>query len=274
MAKAASGVSLAFPSLSTHNSPLYRVIRDTLAAHIADGALKAGVRLPSSRTLAGDLGVSRNTVALAYEILFAEGLIESRVGDGTYVAGATPASLRPRAGGRFPEEAWNRALTEGVGVAPDTARHRLRLALAAYLRTATGLDVSPDRVWPVASPKAALDGLSAARMAGQNSFSAVANLRRAQVVLRDVTEGPLNESERAFDSLIVDLTPALWPRATLAVVCFAPHATGLADMLTRLDTPAPALMHAVARLAEDGHLSAWLRHCHAALAVAEQRKSA
>lgn len=272
MAKAASGVSLAFPALSSTDTPLYRIIRDTLAAYIADGALKAGVRLPSSRTLALDLGVSRNTVALAYEILFAEGLIESRVGDGTYVAGlAVPE--RPRAGARFPEEAWSKALSEGVETSAHAARHRARLALAAHLRTTIGLDITPDRLWPVAAPRAAIDQLASARIADDSAFGII-GLRRSAVLLRHAAEGNLAEAEKQADALVIDLTQALWPRATLAVVCLASRAGYLQPIAERLDSPAPAVLHAVARLAEDGHLSAWLRHCHAGRPMEVQRRSA
>jgi len=61
---------------------IYRQVRD----RIIDGALGAGARLPSSRELAVDLGVARNTATLAYEWLAAEGYIERRGGTGTFVA--------------------------------------------------------------------------------------------------------------------------------------------------------------------------------------------
>ncbi|GHP00977.1 GntR family transcriptional regulator [Reticulibacter mediterranei] len=66
--------------------PLYRQLYERLRAEILAGQLEAGARLPSTRILASTLGVSRNTTALAYELLLLEGYIESRVGDGTRVA--------------------------------------------------------------------------------------------------------------------------------------------------------------------------------------------
>lgn len=63
---------------------------------LADG-LKAGDRLPASRTLARDLGLSRTTVIEAYDRLTAEGLTEARVGAGTYVSEALNES-RPKPG--------------------------------------------------------------------------------------------------------------------------------------------------------------------------------
>lgn len=52
---------------------------------VVGGALGPGERLPATRTLARELGVSRNTVVEAFERLAAEGLVDSRVGAGTYV---------------------------------------------------------------------------------------------------------------------------------------------------------------------------------------------
>ena len=66
-------------------TPLYRQIDAGLRHAIADGTLAAGARLPSSRQLARDLGVSRITVDNAYAELIAEGLLEARAGTGTFV---------------------------------------------------------------------------------------------------------------------------------------------------------------------------------------------
>lgn len=66
--------------------PLYRQLYERVRAAILAGQLEPGARLPSSRGLASELGVARNTVALAYELLLLEGYIEGRVGSGTRVA--------------------------------------------------------------------------------------------------------------------------------------------------------------------------------------------
>ena len=60
---------------------------------IATRRLPAGTRLPSSRALAADWGVSRNTVLQVFETLSEEGFLEGRVGDGTYVASALPTDF-------------------------------------------------------------------------------------------------------------------------------------------------------------------------------------
>lgn len=72
------------------SAPLYRQLYERLRAKILAGQLETGARLPSTRVLASELGVSRNTTALAYEQLQLEGYIESRVGDGTRVARLQP----------------------------------------------------------------------------------------------------------------------------------------------------------------------------------------
>jgi GntR family transcriptional regulator/MocR family aminotransferase len=73
--------------------PLHRQLCDRLREAILTGQLAGGMRLPGTRTLATELGVSRNTVLNAFEQLFAEGYVEGKVGAGTYVACALPDNL-------------------------------------------------------------------------------------------------------------------------------------------------------------------------------------
>jgi GntR family transcriptional regulator/MocR family aminotransferase len=68
---------------------IYRALRDGILA----GRLVGGLRLPSTRALAADLGVSRNTVVTAFDQLLAEGYVESRVGRGTRVSQTLPDHL-------------------------------------------------------------------------------------------------------------------------------------------------------------------------------------
>ncbi|GER91926.1 hypothetical protein KDW_60880 [Dictyobacter vulcani] len=75
-------------------APLYRQLYERLRAQILVGQLETGARLPSTRVLASELGVSRNTTALAYEMLLLDGYIESRVGDGTRVSRLEPELLQ------------------------------------------------------------------------------------------------------------------------------------------------------------------------------------
>lgn len=80
------------------SAPLYRQLYERLRTAILTGQLEPGARLPSTRGLASELGVSRNTTALAYELLLLEGYLESRVGNGTRVAQVRPGQ-RPRSRG-------------------------------------------------------------------------------------------------------------------------------------------------------------------------------
>ena len=78
-------------------TPLYRQLYDALREAILDGRLRGGTRVPATRALAEDLGVSRNTASLAYDQLHAEGYLERRLRGGTFVARILPdLLLQPR----------------------------------------------------------------------------------------------------------------------------------------------------------------------------------
>jgi GntR family transcriptional regulator/MocR family aminotransferase len=88
-----AGALLTLPLDPAAAEPLFRQLYDGLRQAILGGALPAGSRLPASRGLAGELGVSRNTVLNAYEQLLAEGYLEGRLGSGTYVPHTLPEEL-------------------------------------------------------------------------------------------------------------------------------------------------------------------------------------
>ena len=70
------------------SAPGLRVgLMDALREAVRTGRLAPGARLPSSRSLAADLGVARNTVANSYADLIAEGWLVAEQGSGTRVAG-------------------------------------------------------------------------------------------------------------------------------------------------------------------------------------------
>jgi GntR family transcriptional regulator/MocR family aminotransferase len=71
-------------------APLHRQLYFGLREAILESRLPPGARLPSTRSLAGDLGVSRNTVLAAFEQLLAEGYIQGRVGAGSFVSRQLP----------------------------------------------------------------------------------------------------------------------------------------------------------------------------------------
>ena len=121
---------------------IYRQLHDA----VIDGRLRAGEKLPPTRELARRLAVSRNTVALAYERLTAEGFLVGRVGAGTFVCAEPPSAATPVTGrGAAPPAPVWRALAApppragvppphdfGVGV-PDTGR----FPMAAWRRHVT-----------------------------------------------------------------------------------------------------------------------------------------
>jgi GntR family transcriptional regulator / MocR family aminotransferase len=146
-------------------------LEDRLRELIREGSLLAESRLPSSRVLAGDLGVSRRLVVDAYAQLLAEGYLVSRRGDGTYVSSGatlpdTSAAPPPRRQLRFdffpgspdvsafPRSLWLRAQREVLRTTPPSAfgypdargALRLRVALAGYLRRVRGVLVEPDSI--------------------------------------------------------------------------------------------------------------------------------
>ena len=72
--------------LTRDGEPLYRQVYRGMRQAILGGAAGAGERLPSTRDLAEQLGISRTVVLLAYEQLLAEGFVIGRGGSGTYVS--------------------------------------------------------------------------------------------------------------------------------------------------------------------------------------------
>ncbi|MFE7031334.1 PLP-dependent aminotransferase family protein [Streptomyces sp. NPDC057621] len=147
---------------------LERALRDA----VRDGRLAPGARLPATRRLAVELGISRGTAKAAYDQLVAEGYLTARQGAGTQVAplpsmdaAAPKTSARTRAPrfdlrpgspdvGTFPAAAWLRALRRAIANAPSLAydygdprgRIELRTALSGYLGRARGVIAPPERI--------------------------------------------------------------------------------------------------------------------------------
>jgi GntR family transcriptional regulator/MocR family aminotransferase len=94
MAKYSSSIPNGLITLDAESAtPLYRQLYDSLRRAILSGQLAPGTRLQSSREIAKELKVSRNTVVNAFEQLLAEGYLEGHVGSGTYVSRALPEEL-------------------------------------------------------------------------------------------------------------------------------------------------------------------------------------
>lgn len=156
------------------DNPLKRQIFQILRDQIMGGQIKAGEALPSTRELAKDLSVSRNTVCEAYEMLLAEGYIISRQGSPTRVAeglcidktpvpeavieehaGYPPVRADFRTGQpdlrHFPRFHWNQVLRRAyeemplsqLGYTGPQGLPRLRTEVAAWLFRSKGLIIDP-----------------------------------------------------------------------------------------------------------------------------------
>ena len=152
-------------------APLHVQLESGLREAIRSGRLTSATRLPASRVLAGDLGVSRRLVVEAYAQLVAEGYLRSRRGGGTFVAEAAapavggdapavPASLAfdffpgaPDLAG-FPRRAWLHAMRETLRDATDArlgypdarGAPELRRAIAGHLGRVRGVVADAEMV--------------------------------------------------------------------------------------------------------------------------------
>lgn len=152
--------------------PLHEQLESSLRENIRLGRLPPGTRLPSTRGLAAELGVSRGVVTEAYGQLGAEGYLETRQGAAVRVARAVRATV-PRAPARsllpsfpyhfhpglpdlagFPRDRWLRSLRAALGQSPlDAVGYgdprgvpRLRETLADYLGRARGTAADPENM--------------------------------------------------------------------------------------------------------------------------------
>jgi GntR family transcriptional regulator/MocR family aminotransferase len=169
--RTSSALELHLP-LDRHGpQPLHRQLEHGLRDAVRTGRLGALAVVPSSRALAGQLGVSRGIVVEAYEQLVAEGYLESRPGGTTRVA-RTPIAVgrrppdppaptydfdfrpgRPQLD-QFPRAAWLRSVRRALNEAPadllgyldGRAVPAVRAAMAAYLNRVRGTAAHPDNV--------------------------------------------------------------------------------------------------------------------------------
>ena len=157
MAKGSSAAPFAAVSLDEASPvPLYRQLYDELRGAILGGRLGPGSRLPSTRDLAADLGVSRNTVTNAFLQLWAEGYLEGKVGSGTYVSRSLPDDLlraRPNAAREAPRVPASARVDRGLSrrgellaATPATATVR-RGRPRAFRSGVPALDAFPSETW-------------------------------------------------------------------------------------------------------------------------------
>ncbi|GAA5036542.1 MocR-like pyridoxine biosynthesis transcription factor PdxR [Streptomyces siamensis] len=169
----AAAWELLLPAASAPARARGRTLQAALREAVRTGRLAPGTRLPSSRELAADLGVSRGLVTEAYEQLTAEGYLRSDRGAGTWVGDAVRAAgprardLAPRSSGTradfvpgtpdlslFPRAAWAAAhrgvLAElphhALGYPDPRGLPRLRTALAELLARRRGVVADPERI--------------------------------------------------------------------------------------------------------------------------------
>jgi len=153
MAKRAATALFTIVSVDhTSPVPLFRQLYEGMRAAVLSGQLAAGVRVPSTRALSREVGVSRHTVLTAFEILLDEGYVEGRRGAGTYIARIRPDDATPE-----------RPVQEGSGHRRGTPSRRASTLLAAPVPTqpgpsqrdgpvafrvgVPGLDVFPYTLW-------------------------------------------------------------------------------------------------------------------------------
>ena len=156
--------------LARPGPPMRRQLADGLRAAIRDGRLTAGARLPATRGLADDLGVSRGVVTDAYAQLAAEGWLDVRHGTRPVVRGPSQSApappprsapawrydLTPNAPdlAAFPRTAWASAVRRVLATLPDAdldypdARgpEQARRVLGGYLARTRGAAVDPERL--------------------------------------------------------------------------------------------------------------------------------
>ena len=161
--------------------PLYEQLYDSLAEEMRTGAIPAGTRMPGKRRLAAELSVSVNTVDAAYQLLAAEGYLESRERSGFYVQeylalpvrpetlpaapAPLPSAAQPERPVRydlstrgvdpalFPFRTWARLQKELLYSSPELLTHgdaqgdlELRRALAGYLEEYRGVRCSAEQI--------------------------------------------------------------------------------------------------------------------------------
>jgi GntR family transcriptional regulator/MocR family aminotransferase len=123
-------------------TPLHRQIYERLRRAILEGLLRPGQRVPSTRALALELGVSRLPVLAAYDQLLHEGYLEGRVGSGTFVRGELPEALL-----HAPSPGAPRVRSGGPPPSPGGDRDRDDRGLGPFRMNLPALDLFPHSAW-------------------------------------------------------------------------------------------------------------------------------
>jgi GntR family transcriptional regulator/MocR family aminotransferase len=212
-------------------------VMEAIRDAIRSGRLVPGIQLPSSRALAADLGVARNTVARAYAELIAEGWLTSQHGSGTLVSQraaevvrsvASPPKRRTqrrldhdfRPGhpdlSSFPRTEWSRAVKRALNAAPFEAfgytdpqgRPELRGALAEYLARARGVRARPGNIVICSGAAAGLNLVAGALAEAGVAAVAVEEFglytQRASLTRARLRCPPLTVDSRGADVMALD----------------------------------------------------------------------
>ena len=141
----------------TSTTPLYHQLYEILRQAILDYRLPGGTRLPSTRLLAAELGVSRNTVLNTFDQLWSEGYLEARHGSGTFVTRALPEDLLtlPPGAAQGPAPMGQRAnvsrygarLLSAVGRMPGPLVPQVRGKPRPFRQGVPALDAFPHALW-------------------------------------------------------------------------------------------------------------------------------
>ncbi len=127
--------------------PMYRQIETFFRKAIQSGTLLPDMRLPASRKLAEDLGISRITIENAYAELKADGLITSRVGSGTYVLPLCPLSSLAINNSRVTWPLWQQDLVIGKEIITGKVMSKRQKIIQHLISLAAGS--GDPRLFPV-----------------------------------------------------------------------------------------------------------------------------
>ena len=126
-------------------TPLSRQIYMQVRAAVLSGALRAGTRVPSSRTMAERLGVARASVVSAYEQLLAEGYVASRTGSGTFISNEVAGLTDGRR--RAPRTIKRAALVTSARAFPDFERSAMQGDARPFNTGRTLIDARTAETW-------------------------------------------------------------------------------------------------------------------------------
>ena len=208
-------LELTFTVSAAAQAPLYQQVYDSLCAQIRDGRLPTGTRMPGKRTLAAQLAVSVNTIDTAYQMLVAEGYLESRARSGFFVqdvpeifAVTAPPIATKKSGpvstvlafdcstgnidtALFPVHTWGRIQRELLYDHPELLLHghrqgdeNLREAILDYLRAYRGVACSADQLIVGAGVEYLL-GLAAQLLAGSVAAVEEPGYDRSRTILEN-----------------------------------------------------------------------------------------